>query len=164
MGNVIPGEPPIVSYAAPFTVLAGGPRPMMTATPSTVTVTDGLFLLTATGDHCVRPDGDSEVLVYLYGPEGTDQNSPTYGVSAGHTTPDAKGDWSVTLERRTDIPPPVAGTYQLVGQCLLGTDGYESANGFEYPSLHVDIVNTTPPPTTTPEPVTAVRATPAYTG
>jgi hypothetical protein len=165
LGNWYPAEPYLATYAAPFTVAPGGPRLTLTADPATITATDDLALFTASGDRCRRPDGDTEGIVSLSGPEGTDPDGPAYLAGGAGFTPGPDGRWSATVTRRPDLPRLAAGTYRLTAWCMLGTAGFESANAFEYPPATVTVVNPADAPAPAPPaPVTAVRATPVYTG
>jgi hypothetical protein len=165
MGGVVPGEPTIATYAAPFEVLAGGPTPSIEVTPTTVTITGGRAALSVSGDRCVRPDGPSSVLVSLDGPAGGDPDDPSRWYSAGaEVTPGADGRWTASPSAASTPTGPMApkpGVYQLQARCLLGTDGLETPNSFAYEPVTVTLVDTTAP--TTP-PATPVPATPIYTG
>ncbi len=161
LGNVVPAQPALLTSTGPFEVLAGGPVPVLSATPSTVTIVDGRAELVASGDLCSRPDGPSSGSVALWGPIGADPDDPsTVYVAAGDFTPAADGTWALPLEPVVTSAGPMTpkpGDYSLTAICWLGTNGYETPNGFEYESVRVSLVEAA---STTVVP----RATPRFTG
>jgi hypothetical protein len=160
-----PGEPYVTTYTAPFLVLPGGPTPTMQTGDRKVTITDGVVRVTASGDRCARPDGDSTGYAYIEGPEGADRDDPAVTYHAAYFfTASPDGHWSGTLVPSPgDTPKP--GVYQLRAECWLGTAGQQSQNGFGYEPITITLVAGSPTTTTTtlrqPQPV---AATPVYTG
>jgi hypothetical protein len=145
MGNSVPAQPPLLTSTGPFEVLAGGPTPRLTAAPTMVPIVDGRADVTASGDLCTRPDGESTGEVAMWGPVGTDPDDPASSYAAGGDfTAAIDGTWSRSLEPVTTIAGasvPKPGTYSLTAICWLGSDGFETPNGFEYESISVTLVD-----------------------
>lgn len=162
LGNTVPSEPPLLTSTGAFDVLPGGPTPVLAAEPTTVTIVDGRADVVASGDLCARPDGPSSGQVQLWGPIGGDPDDPTtIYVAGGSITPDADGLWSSALVpgvTATGPMTPKPGSYSLTAICWLGTEGFETSNGFEYTPLTVTLVEEAPPAPPAP------RAAPTFTG
>jgi hypothetical protein len=161
VGNTVPAQPPLVTSTGPFEVLGGGPVPQLEATPIVVPIVDGKADVTASGDLCARPDGPSSGEVALWGPIGADPDDPTSTyVAAGDFTPAPDGTWSLPLEpvmTAAGLSMPKPGTYSLTAICWLGTEGFETPNGFEYEAITITLVEAA---STT----TRVDAAPRFTG
>jgi hypothetical protein len=108
--------------------------------------------------------------VRLDAPADFDDTDPSLvHAENGIFTPSGDGRWTTQTMLVTGGPGVAArpGTYRLTATCWLGTNGYDSLNGFEYDGVTITVVDGAPParPPSGPVPPAApVPATPAYTG